>query len=90
MVLKLFKLLTRWVKPAGTAPADFASTRPGRWLDIGETLPLPEVVEGNQETDWTLWEESVALQASQTEALPTLVKQRSHPLKQAPHEPIGL
>jgi hypothetical protein len=31
-------------------------------------LPLPEVVEGNEETDWALWEESVWAQDSQTES----------------------
>ena len=28
-------------------------------------LPVPEVVEGNEDADWSLWEESVSLQNSQ-------------------------
>lgn len=28
-------------------------------------LPLPEVVEGNEDADWSLWEESVSLQKNQ-------------------------
>lgn len=32
---------------------------------LPEPLPEPEVVEGNQESDWALWEDSVAFQDSQ-------------------------
>lgn len=28
-------------------------------------LPLPEVVEGNGDTDWSLWEETVSMQKAQ-------------------------
>jgi hypothetical protein len=31
----------------------------------GEAAPLPEVSEGNLESDWALWEDSVAFQDSQ-------------------------
>ena len=30
-----------------------------------EPVPLPEVTEGNEESDWALWENSVAFQDSQ-------------------------
>jgi hypothetical protein len=30
-----------------------------------DPLPVPEVVEGNQDSDWSLWEDSVAFQDSQ-------------------------
>jgi hypothetical protein len=31
-------------------------------------LPVPEVVEGNQDSDWALWEDSVAFQDSQMQS----------------------
>ena len=35
-------------------------------------LPVPEVVEGNEDSDWSLWEESVSFQDSQMQpVLPT-------------------
>ena len=33
---------------------------------VPEAIPTPEVVEGNGESDWALWEDSVAFQDSQT------------------------
>jgi hypothetical protein len=33
---------------------------------VPEAIPTPEVVEGNGESDWALWEDSVAFQESRT------------------------
>lgn len=50
-------------------PAQPAASVPS--VDMGERrrfprpLPLPEVFEGNGDTDWSLWEESVSLQKAQ-------------------------
>ena len=33
---------------------------------VPETIPTPDVVEGNGDLDWALWEDSVAFQDSQT------------------------
>ena len=33
---------------------------------VPEAIPTPQVVEGNGELDWALWEDSVAFQDSQT------------------------
>jgi len=30
-----------------------------------DSIPVPDVVEGNQDSDWSLWEDSVAFQDSQ-------------------------
>lgn len=32
-------------------------------------MPVPEVVEGNEDSDWALWEESVSFQNSQIPSL---------------------
>jgi hypothetical protein len=32
---------------------------------LADPLPVPEVVEGNEDSDWALWEDSVAFQDSQ-------------------------
>ena len=32
---------------------------------VSGSLPLPEVTEGNEDSDWALWEDSVAFQDSQ-------------------------
>jgi hypothetical protein len=50
-------------------PARPARPRPpaaaGRSALPAEPAPLPEVTEGNLETDWAMWEDSVAFQDSQ-------------------------
>lgn len=33
-----------------------------------DPAPLPEVVEGNEDSDWALWEDSVAFQDSQMQS----------------------
>jgi len=35
---------------------------------LPEPLPEPEVIEGNQDSDWALWEDSVAFQDSQMQS----------------------
>lgn len=59
-------------KPDGKAVADQAPARsrpaaPSRSSKAmpAEPAPLPEVREGNLESDWALWEDSVAFQDSQ-------------------------
>ena len=34
-------------------------------LDMREPLPLPQVTEGNEDSDWAMWEDSVLEQDSQ-------------------------
>ncbi len=36
---------------------------------VPRPLPVPEVVEGNADTDWSLWQESVAFQDSRVQPL---------------------
>ena len=48
-------------KPSGPDALPQAK-KPAR---LPETIPEPEVVEGNEDSDWSLWEDSVALQDSQ-------------------------
>jgi hypothetical protein len=33
-----------------------------------DPLPVPEVIEGNEDSDWALWEDSVAFQDSQMQS----------------------
>jgi hypothetical protein len=56
--------------PAKAAPARVeptkrraAAQRPA--YDPLEPLPKPEVIEGNEDSDWSLWENSMAFQDSQ-------------------------
>lgn len=48
---------------AGSSPP--SATLPTRSGPELRALPLPEVTEGNLESDWALWEDSVAFQDSQ-------------------------
>ncbi len=41
------------------------AARPGPAALAADPPPLPEVTEGNLESDWALWEDSVAFQDSQ-------------------------
>jgi hypothetical protein len=52
---------TKASKPANRA-ASPPSNKPPR---LPDPIPVPEVVEGNEESDWALWEDSVAFQDSQ-------------------------
>ena len=57
-----------------TQPADLEPAKPATRVPSANTnerrrfprpLPLPEVFEGNGDTDWSLWEESVSRQKAQ-------------------------
>jgi hypothetical protein len=48
-------------------------------------LPVPEVVEGNDHTDWDLWEDSVAVLDSQMQSLSPSAR-KIHPRKDAPSQ----
>jgi hypothetical protein len=37
-------------------------------LDIRDPLPLPQVTEGNEDSDWAMWEDSVMEQDSQMQS----------------------
>lgn len=50
--------------PARPRPRPAVQTR-GTRPPSAEPPPLPEVTEGNLESDWALWEDSVAFQDSQ-------------------------
>lgn len=59
---------------AATATPVATSTPNESFLNAGERrrfarpLPVPEVVEGNEDSDWSLWEESVSFQDSQMQS----------------------
>jgi hypothetical protein len=58
-------------KPLAQGTARKPSARPGDGQGLPNPIPVPEVVEGNEESDWGLWEDSVAFQDSQMQsALP--------------------
>jgi hypothetical protein len=48
-----------------TQPAKRRSANERARYDPMEPLPKPEVTEGNEDSDWSLWENSVAFQDSQ-------------------------
>jgi hypothetical protein len=85
-MLKFFKSSP---KPAETAarparPVQARATRPPARSQPTAPPPLPEVSEGNQESDWALWEDSVAFQDSQMPSVFTeldAVKTRDDPPK---------
>lgn len=60
---------TTQAKPAQTpAPNQTSSTTKERRL-VPRPLPAPEVLEGSEDSDWSLWQESVSLQDNQMQAL---------------------
>ncbi len=70
-MLKFFKSATK-PAPTPTRPATAARPRPATSSAAAARAgtppvppPLPEVSEGNQESDWAMWENSVAFQDSQ-------------------------
>ena len=73
----MFDFFKRWKSPAPAPAAQRSRTRsqpkpkakPSR--DGALPAPLPEVVEGNEETDWALWEDSVTALDSQMQGLPS-------------------
>jgi len=52
-------------KPAGTPPPHARQAASASGPAVPEAPPLPEVSEGNQDSDWAMWEDSVAFQDSQ-------------------------
>ncbi len=70
-MLKFFKSTPKPPAPAKPArPAPSAQARPTTPAAARTGMPpapppLPEVSEGNQESDWAMWEDSVAFQDSQ-------------------------
>jgi hypothetical protein len=70
----MFKFLKQWLAPA-PAPAPQRSRPAGRRKTkssspvLSAPGPLPEVVEGNQESDWALWEDSKTALDSQMQGL---------------------
>lgn len=54
--------------PAARPAARDNSPREKKPPRLPEPLPVPEVVEGNQDSDWSLWEDSVAFQDSQMQS----------------------
>jgi len=72
-------------RPLPPAPGRPASPAP-------EPPPLPEVTEGNLESDWALWEDSVAFQDSQapSDFSPLdSVRDRSQPAKEEKIDPYA-
>ena len=45
-------------------------------IEESESLPLPEVIEGNDDADWAAWGDSVAFQESQFLPQVTLVESK--------------
>jgi hypothetical protein len=70
---KMFGFLKRWLAPA-PAPVP-QRKRAARRKSTSATsslsgpAPLPEMVEGNQESDWALWEDSKTALDSQMQGL---------------------
>lgn len=69
----MFQFLKRLVNPEPEAPQ---RPRPRRkpakktgTADFQDTAPLPEVTEGNEHSDWELWEDSVVALDSRMQGL---------------------
>jgi hypothetical protein len=68
----MFKFLKRSVptpKPKPAAPQHKPASRSRGYDARTEPGPVPEVTEGNEQTDWALWEDSVAALDSQMQGL---------------------
>jgi len=70
----VFEFLKRWVAPPPPAPSrrKRKSTRAKDGAFSGPlplAAPAPEVIEGNEETDWALWEDSVSVLDSRSQPL---------------------
>lgn len=63
-----------------SAPLEPA-VRTGERRRFARPLPLPEVIEGNEDSDWALWEESVSFQDSQMPSAPLPLE--SLPMKES-------
>lgn len=70
----MFKFFKRWALPAHEAPRkngrSLDQRRPSRALPLeAEPLLMVEVIEGNDDKDWDLWQNSVSLMDSQMQSL---------------------
>ncbi len=90
----MFNLFKRSVPAAAKAeskparkPAQRQASGAGKDLEppLPEESTLPEVVEGNEHTDWALWEDSVNVMDSQMQGL-TPSARLYEPDKQTPSE----
>ena len=74
-MLKFFK---RANPAADDPPASEPSPEPvalkARWSQFFDPLPLPEVVEGNNDSDWALWADSISFQEQQVAPTATQTK----------------
>lgn len=74
-MFKLFKRSVPAAAKAGSKPAPKPASRQAASLEkelappLPEESALPEVVEGNEHTDWALWEDSVSVMDSQMQGL---------------------
>lgn len=80
-----FKRSTPASSKAARTPTARAAPAPARRPTLAEPAPLPEVVEGNEHSDWALWEDSVLLLDSQMQGL-TPSARIYGPEKDAPSE----
>ena len=73
--------------PKRTSASSGPSTRnPPKARQVAEPqspLPIPEVKEGNEESDWSMWEDSVAFQDSKMNS----VYPETRPVPLSPAEP---
>jgi len=65
----MFNFFKRAAIPEAKQIPRQAATRSGAPPDPHEPAPLPQVVEGNEESDWAMWEDSVAFLDSQMQPL---------------------
>ena len=87
-MVNFFKRSDATAATTATTPAlKESSLHLGERRRVPRPLPTPEVVEGNENSDWDLWEESVSFQDSQlppaTPPLSGLQKQDAIPGKDA-------
>ena len=70
----MFKALKRWISPEpAPAPQRRSPAKRKSSASKGPVVsapgPLPEVIEGNEESDWALWEDSKTALDSQMQGL---------------------
>ena len=74
-MFKLFKRSTPAVGKSTATPSDWSraaqheSSPTVASKDFSNTVPVSEVLEGNESTDWALWEDSMAVLDSQMQSL---------------------
>lgn len=66
----MFEFLKRLVSPDVKPPPRRRTVKKSRAAEVGhEPAPLPEVTEGNEHSDWELWEDSVISLDSRMQSL---------------------